>query len=74
MAVSDLKNPGSSEGNGSFWRPRSERPVNYQILRSEDVARPISSGIMPESAMRFLVVYHPVFVMFSRRSFDLTLC
>ena len=52
MAVSDLKNSGSSDGNGRIWRPKSERSVNYQILRSEDVARPISSGIIPDSAMR----------------------
>ena len=74
MAVSDLKNPGSSDGKGRTWRPKSERSINYQILRSEDVARPISSGIMPESVTRFLVVYHAIFVMFSRRSFDPTLC
>jgi hypothetical protein len=52
MAVSDLKNPGSSEGNGSIRRPKNEQPVNYQTLRSEDVARTISSGIIPDLAMR----------------------
>ena len=53
MAVSDLKNPGSSDGNGSFGESKSERSVNYKILGSGKVAHPISSGIITDPATRY---------------------